>query len=340
MSVLAGWQTLENDFPRGGTWAEQARFCLQYAVLAPSAHNAQPWLFRVEDGLIELRADRSRGLAVSDPFDRELSISCGAALFNLRVALQRFGFQLEVEVVPSAGDPDLLARILPTGRALPSTETRLLFQAIPQRHTNRGSFDPRPLSPRMLREFESAAQREGAWLDVLEGESKLAAADLIAEGDRIQLADPHFRRELSAWQATGRGKRADGLSEPGTRNGDVAAGLGPLLVRTFDWFGLGRPAKERELALGSPVLAVLGTRHEEASAWIAAGQALQHLLLGATIAGVHASFLNQAIEVSALRPRLCALTGFTGFPQVLLRMGHAAPVGPTPRRTLDEVLLS
>ncbi len=339
MSVLAGWQTTENDFPRTGSWAEQACFCLQYAVLAPSTHNAQPWLFRVGDADIELRADRSRGLAVSDPFDRELSISCGAALFNLRIALLRFGFSVEVETVPSADDPDLLARIVPTGRVLPSTEVRLLFETIPLRHTNRGTFDSRPLSPRMLREFQSAVQREGAWFEILDGDEKLAAADLIAEGDRIQLSDPHFRRELSAWQASGRGKRPDGLSESSALSTDVAASLGPLLVRTFDWFGLGRPAKERELALGSPVLAVLGTRHEETSAWLAAGQALQHLLLGATIAGVHASFLNQAIEVSALRPRLCDLTEGSGFPQILLRMGYAMPAAPTPRRTLDDVLL-
>lgn len=339
MSVVVSSAIVEQDFPREGTWEDQARHCVRYALLAPSTHNAQPWLFRVVDGAIELHADRSRGLAVSDPFDRELSISCGAALFNLRVALQRFGFQIEVELVPDAGDPDLLARVVPVERALPSPETRLLFQAIPRRHTNRGHFDPRPVSPRLLAEFTSVVRREGAWLDLLDGDKKFAAADLIAQGDRAQLADPHFRRELSAWQARGPGSRLDGLSASGGRASDAGAGYGPLLVRTFDWVGLGRAAQERELAIGSPVLAVLGTRHEEASAWLAAGQALQHLLLGATVAGVQASFLNQAIEVSTLRQRLCALTDCSGFPQIVVRMGYAAPAGPTPRRNLEDVLL-
>lgn len=339
MSVVVSCLTAEHEFPREGTWEEQARFCLRYALLAPSNHNAQPWLFRVVDGAVELRADRSRGLAVSDPFDRELSISCGAALFNLRTALQRFGFQVEVEVVPAADDPDLLARVVPVGHVLPSPETRLLFQAIPRRHTNRGSFDTRPVSPRLLSEFAGVVRREGAWVEFLEGEKKFAAADLIAQGDRAQLADPHFRRELYAWQSRSRGARLDGLPEFGNRTSDSVSGVGPLLVRTFDFVGLGRAAEERELALGSPVLAVLGTRHEEASAWLTAGQALQHLLLAATVAGVHASFLNQAIEVSPLRRRLCALTGCSGFPQIVLRMGYAAPAGPTPRRNLEDVLL-
>lgn len=339
MSVVVSSPSSEHDFPSTGSWEEQARFCLRYALLAPSTHNAQPWLFRVVEGAIELRADRSRGLAVSDPFDRELSISCGAALFNLRIALQRFGFQVEVELVPEAYDPDLLARVVPVGRVLPSPETRLLFQAIPRRHTNRGTFDPQPVSPRLLHEFANVVRREGAWLEIIEGERKFAAADLIAQGDRTQLADPHFRRELFAWQSRGREPRMDGLPEFGGRTSGSAAGHGPLLVRTFDWVGLGRAAQERELAIGSPVLAVLGTRHEEATAWLTAGQALEHLLLTATVAGVHASFLNQAIEVSTLRQRLCALTNCTGFPQLVLRMGFAAPAGPTPRRNLEDVLL-
>lgn len=338
MSALALWETSELDFPRDGAWEEQARFCLRYALLAPSSHNAQPWLFRVVDGAIELYADRSRGLAVSDPYDRELSISCGAALFNLRVALMRFGFAVEVDLVPSADAPDLLARVTTSGRRLPATETRLLFQAIPARHTNRGAFEARAVSPRILRELENAVAREGASLCFLEGEAKLAAADLIADGDRSQLEDPHFRRELSLWQARGRGVRRDGLADVEPFVGERDVGLEPLVVRTFEWTDHGRAAHARELAFGSPVLAVLSTLHEETPAWLAAGGALQHLLLGATIAGLQASFLNQAIEVSALRARLRGLTGGVGFPQIVLRLGHGLPARATPRRDLEDVL--
>ena len=62
------------------------RRLLEAAVQAPSSHNTQPWLFRVEDGAVHLLADRTRALPVNDPDDRELTISCGCALLNLRVA--------------------------------------------------------------------------------------------------------------------------------------------------------------------------------------------------------------------------------------------------------------
>ena len=54
------WQVSEHDFPRGGTEQEQLLFLLNYAILAPSSHNTQPWLFRVADDGIEIYADRRR----------------------------------------------------------------------------------------------------------------------------------------------------------------------------------------------------------------------------------------------------------------------------------------
>jgi nitroreductase len=60
-------------------------------VLAPSNHNTQPWHFNVDGDCLTLCADRTRALPVVDPSDLELIVSCGAALFNLRVALRRCG---------------------------------------------------------------------------------------------------------------------------------------------------------------------------------------------------------------------------------------------------------
>ncbi|MCI0534896.1 MAG: hypothetical protein L0Z50_06690 [Verrucomicrobiales bacterium] len=41
---------------------------------------------------MDLYADRTRSLPASDPADRELTMSCGAALLHLRVALEYFGY--------------------------------------------------------------------------------------------------------------------------------------------------------------------------------------------------------------------------------------------------------
>lgn len=70
-------------------WREKAGSMIQRAVMAPSSHNTQPWIFRVSDWAIDLWADRTRCLPVNDPEDRELAISCGSALTaSLRSRLQ------------------------------------------------------------------------------------------------------------------------------------------------------------------------------------------------------------------------------------------------------------
>jgi nitroreductase len=309
------------EFPFLGSPEDQLRFCLQYAVLAPSNHNTQPWRFRLDADEVELWADRSRALPAGDPRGRELAMSCGAALRNLRVAVEAFGGGSRVEILPDPARKDLLARLRLAGRVAPDPETKLLFHAIPHRRTNREAFEDWPTPAEVCPTLQDAALEEGAWLVPLEQERKTALADLVAEGHRFQLADRAFQSELSDW----------------TRNDGAARD--PDLLRTFDWSGSGRAARDRQLALGSPILAVLGTGKDDPSAWMAAGQALENVLLWACVLGLQASFLNQPVEVDALRPKVQAVVGCGGHPQIVLRLGYGPAVPATPRLGLDQVLM-
>jgi hypothetical protein len=121
--------------------------------------------------------------------------------------------------------------------------------------------------------------------------------------------------------------------------GDIASTVEPLVIRTFD-VGKGLAARDRQLALGSPVLAVLGTEQDGIWPWIAAGQALARVALSLCADGVALSYLNQPIEVPELRERLRAHLGREGFPQILMRLGYGREVRPTPRRAADQVIVS
>src|SRR5690606_20406923 len=70
----------DGDFPFDGSPEAKLRFLLSYAILAPSNRNTQPWRWRISEDMIELYADRGRALPHLDPDDRELIMSCGAAL--------------------------------------------------------------------------------------------------------------------------------------------------------------------------------------------------------------------------------------------------------------------
>ncbi len=298
------------------------------ACLAPSSHNTQPWLFEAHANELRLYADRTKALSVNDPDDRELTISCGCALMNLRVAATELDTPLVVESFPDENDPDYLARIS-SGSVLDDTLTAL-SPAISKRRTYRKKFETDVPAEGVICQLVESCQAEGAWLEPIGTEDHAAVGRLVAEGDASQWEDRHWRRELASWMHPRR--TGDGLTLPW-----LAIPAAQIVVRTFD-MGKGVGAKDSGIAEHSPALMVLGTEKDGPMDWLKAGQALERVLLAATNAGLQASFLNQPIQVSHLRNQLQAVCKHAGEPQILLRLGYPPDEIPaTPRRLLSEV---
>jgi hypothetical protein len=331
------WQVSPTQFPQAGPIEAQLEFLLRYAILAPSSHNTQPWIFRISAGAIELFADESRSLSVIDPLDRQLIMSCGAALLNLRVAMRRFGWDDLVHPFPEASNINLLARITPGASIQPSDEDLRLCDAIPLRHTNRQPFRLRPVSETIADELINACASEKAWLVRLLPAAKYSAADLISLADRDQFANADFRNELSEWLVSNSSQRGDGIPGYSKSYGPTTSYGTSMLVRTFD-IGGSVAATEKELVEGSPMLAVLGTGAEDPVAWLEAGQAMERMLLTAQLHGLSASFLNQPLELANYRAQFSALTEHEGYPQLIMRIGYGPETAATPRRALEEVI--
>jgi hypothetical protein len=337
---LAAWSIEASDFPAAGAAIDKARFAIGYAILAPSSHNTQPWRFIINGSELLVCADRTRNLPNIDPFDRELIISCGAALLNLRVALAHFNVPVEITTFPQSMDPDIVARIVFPAWGPKLRELAELFDPIRQRATNRGPFSDEQVPGEIIERFKSGATAEGVdiyFAPILQERERIAA--LIAEADRRQFADPHFRRELASWIHPSR--RADGMPAASQGLGaltDFTTPIVAMAIRTFD-LGGGVAASHERLARGSPLLAVLSTPVDSQEAWLAAGMGLQRLLLVAAKDGYAASYLNQPIELSDLRTKLADELHISGQPQLLLRIGRGAPVPHSPRRPISDVLL-
>jgi hypothetical protein len=351
-STLAAWHIHDQDFPHHKSVNEQLTFLLNYAILAPSSHNSQPWRFRVHDRQIDLYADRTRALPIVDPNDRELFISCGAALYTLRLAMHHFNYSGHITTFPDPSQPHLLATIRLGDWATVTEEEEALFAVIPDRHTHRVVFSDEMLPPTLLSDLRKAAAAEETWLHIIAEtgrdprvdwpieEERIAISCLIAEGDRDQMANPEFRAELAKWLRSSQASDGmPGYSQGFNENWDFTAPLMRLIVRTFD-MGDGQAIKDSDFAYGAPALAVLGSEQDTPQAWLMVGQALQRILLLARSHHVWASFLNQPIEVPELRTKLQGIIEQPGYPQILLRFGYThAPIKPTPRRPLTDVLI-
>ena len=331
----------EDAYPENGRFAEQAKFLLRCATLAPSGHNTQPWLFRIGDHTIDLIADRRRALPVVDPQDRELVISCGAALGMLEVATAHFGFLPRTELFPDPGDPDLLAHVGLSQKSENMGATPALFAAIEARRTTRTPFEDVAPPDAVMAKCQAIAKSRAVAFDVLTGaDHRRAVARLVAQGDCVQFDDPAFRRELALWVHSTRLGSRDGMSGAAFGAPDVLAPLARFVIRTFD-LGEGiAAADEEKIVSDTPMLGLLSSQTDDQEAWVRAGQALAGILLELTAAGFTASYLNQPIEVVTLRAELAEIAGVTGHPQILLRIGRSETAAPASvRRDLAEVIL-
>ncbi|MEU5992415.1 hypothetical protein ABZ806_25875 [Spirillospora sp. NPDC047418] len=317
-----------------------ARKAVEDAVWAPSVHNTQPWRFGLHGARISLSADIDRRLDVADPDGREMMISCGAALYNLKTSLRAFGYIPGVRLLPDPDRPHLLADIDLEPGEPPDQQTLREHAQIRRRRTHRGGFRSDPVPAGVLAAMRHDAEREGARLvEAVDAHVKGALAALTEAAEHVQQRTPAHKAEIARWAPSPRTSRADGVQEsaypqrtpqttPHFPARDFARGHG--------WGAQSTQDEEKALA-GLTLLLVSGG--DEPADWLRAGQALQRVLLRATERDLAAAFHTQALEVPELRAFI--KTGFCGgaHPQMLLRLGvPAAEELGTVRRPVGEVI--
>ncbi|KUN13965.1 Acg family FMN-binding oxidoreductase [Streptomyces canus] len=310
------------------------------ATAAPSMHNAQPWRFRflAAERLLLLYADLERAMARSDPGNRALHIGCGAALFNLRVSAAHAGLIPDVRLLPEPQDPLLLAAVDLTGRAgrAPDEEPARLHGVIRQRHTSRHPFAEKDIPEDIRTTLQDAAARESAALLFPGPWHAETVLDLVRDAESRDVTDSGARDDLVRWTRLGPEADAavDGVPEyafgPRKRDGKAPvrdfAGRRPVADRgttTFEY---------------TPHLALLSTPGDGPADWLCAGQALERVLLEATLADLATSLTSHALETPELRLLVRDPGSGTGQVQMVLRLGYG-PRGPaTPRRPVTDVL--
>lgn len=307
---------------------EQTEAVLAAAARAPSLHNSQPWRFRLRPHSIELHADLDRQLPVADPDGRELRMTCGAALFNLRLAVHGLGVRPVVTIFPDARQPALLAAVRHGGRKAPTPQQRQLLQAVSNRHTNRRPFTDIPVSPAERHALRRAAIEEGCWWQTVDDPAQRGVLrELAARAHRKQLTDPDFVAELARWTNTGPDRR-DGV--PAWANGPQ----GRWTLRDFAADRMPGGNAEHEPTIGVLTPGLAGSEGE-----IRTGQALQRVLLTATGHGLAASLLSQLVEVAPAREEVRRLIGSAQPPLAVLRIGRGWPVPATPRIPVSALVI-
>lgn len=311
---------------------------LEAATLAPSVHNSQPWSFAVSGDEISVRADVDRKLRFSDPAGRQLLISCGAALFNLRTAMRCQGYEPVMRVLPDPDRPALLATIRLGDKAVPDEHTQLLNAEIERRRTHRAGFTNLPVPDRLVEALVQQAAAEGARLTPVRApEAVRIVAALTEAAQYVQAQDRVLSLEVIRWARPPGSARKDGVPadaypvEPAETNP-------PFAQRDYAWRHDWGTTADQDASTSAGVVALLTTTGDTREEWIAAGQALQQVLLHACAHGVSAAFHTQALEMAHLREFLRQELCSGEYPQMIMRLGITFDAKGAVRRPLSDLV--
>ncbi len=345
------WKTWRTDKSEGSSLA-----LVRAAILAANPHNTQPWLFRVTESRVDLFADNRRNIGAIDPYLREMHIGVGCALENLLLAAEANGYAHQLTLLPSAQDSAHAARVdLSSGNASVSE----LYEAIPNRHTNRGPYDrKRSLAPEMLKALE-ALGRDIPEITVFwftTDEQHQQVGDLIIQAAEAILTDKEQSQDSARWfrqtwqdiqlYRDGITLDAQGFS-PLVRA--VAKILPPLTQEQNDDAWL-KATKETHVATAA-AFGILAARNSQDNAQrIQGGRLWQRMHLWGTAKGLGLQPLNQMPERAdreaslGITPRFGnALKELIGDPdwQALMpfRIGYPMIEAlASPRRSIEDVL--
>lgn len=343
---IAAWRN-----PGAGE-ADPRRYALAHAILAPNPHNRQPWLVDlVGENEILLSPDTERLLPETDPFNRQITIGCGAFLELLTLAAAERGFRADVTPFPGGEPhPTLDARPLAHVRFTEGGAADPLFAHILTRRTNRLAYQARAVSPEdMARLMEAGGAAPGlAYSYASGGETTAALGDLAWRAFDREAHTPHAHHETARLLRVGReqiARHRDGIAVTGAFVEAAAA----LNLVTFDMLAnpdhpFTKPSIDawRPLAEDAPAFFWITSAENTRAAQIAAGRAYARVNLKATELGLAIHPWSQALqeypEMAGLKDEMTRVTNTSGATlQMFVRVGYPTETPPpAPRRGLAE----
>ena len=338
----AAVRSLRQPFaPHDGERASLMRELVRYATLAPSSHNTQCWKFRPAARSITIEPDLSRRCPVVDPDDHHLHVSLGCATENLAQAALANGLQANARFDASdASTGTGTGHIMMELQATQARES-LLYRAITVRQCTRGDYDGSALSAEELSLLERAGTGDGVRVMLLtDARAMEQVLEYVVAGDTAQLGDPAFVAELTTWirfSADEAVRTGDGLYTVASGNPSLPRWLGSRLM---GWAMTPKSENDRyaRQVRNSAGIAVFVAAANDKAHWVEAGRCYERFALQATALGVRNAFLNQAVEVAAVRPQFASMLGMgSQRPDLVVRFGRGPALPLSMRRPVQAV---
>lgn len=313
-------------FPKNGTLKRQIKFLLNYAILAPSGHNSQPWTFILTDNSVEIKPNFSYSRREVDPSNRELYISLGAVATNLYVSADNFGliYVKKYVVDPKTRQHSILFTFK-NGKTVSQNET--LFGAIPSRVTNRFEYQPKLIDKDLVKSLTKSNFADVKFSAITTPADKKTLSKLVYESDLLWFHKTELVDELISWLRHDVTSHTDGLPHD------------TFVSFKTDSHIIKKATAEAKLAIDSPLSIIISCPRETILNWIHVGEAFEYLSLKLTSLGLTNSYFNNPVQLITILKKLNTAFKLKGSAQLILRVGYPTVTPPrSPRRSLATFL--
>ena len=306
-----------------GLTVEECIFKL--AQTAASSHNSQPWVLKKKsDGLYSVSYVKERWLNEVDPDKKELFLSLGAYLENLRIAAECYGYHADIDIVTSDVNESEIARFFLKKQSGSINHKRIQLM--------------RSSSMAKVKYKKNMGQKEGCLRALLKGQDNVLWIDrsdsrfdyimeATVEANRIQVWNNEKQKELSDYICFSQDEE------------DYGVGMTPRMLN-LPWFmsrswyknsdqesimsGMfrnGTVRKVKSLMKNSAGLILITGRDNSVHSLLNSGGTFQRLYWDCKESGIELHPVSQILEESPWKEELLEKTGNDKPVHFVLRTG-------------------
>jgi len=315
------------------------KFLLQFATLAPSTHNSQPWLFKVNDNSCEIYLDRSKQLPEADKKGRDMYISLGCCIENLLIAARSYGTSPSLELVLK-NDFIAVVKFDNLNKKIEIKQKKLL-EAIKKRVNLRGFYKKEAIPSELINKLKSYSVNYPLveFHPIVDEQKRIKIVDLTAKGLRLAYQNRHFRNEMSLWFNSNDSSRKEGIPGYSINLPLIISKIFPIVIKHFNVGKIVSLLNKKSMRTSS-LISVFTTKNNTKKEWIEVGMMAERLMLELRTTDIYSAVYVASIEMGQLSEELKQILETKDHVQFLFCSGYAdKPNQYVPRFTVEEKLI-
>lgn len=310
---------------------------IDYARLAPSVHNTQPWRFSIQDSGIAIFVEPSRALEAGDPTGRELWVSIGICIEATLQAARGLGIKATITSLQTDTRTQAVAVIHCSSMTKKDPQ---LLRLLKERRSYRTSMQPATIPSSLQRACQKAIKDlPTVSLVLVTNDGQIATiADIADRGMRLALSSHAFRQELAPLLHYNWSPARTGLHGFVLNHG----ALGSIWEKWSVKWGLGSKRKahaDRQKVVEASALLFILSKGDVPHFWLDVGRAYMRIVLEITQAGLAHSTITAPVEADRFHEDIEKMLGTHDRIQSMIRIGKATKqlARTSPRLSTDEL---